>query len=76
MWDFDSRDEDVTCRDKTRHRGVARIWEAGGGCKKYFFIFAKLHVAKRLVAHGKAIRFARGVRGHAPLRISVQFVEI
>ena len=36
MWDFDSRDEDVTCRDKTRHRGVARIWEAGGGARNIF----------------------------------------
>ena len=37
-----------------------------GGSRKYFFRFGNLHVAKRHAAHGEAMRFARGVRGHAP----------
>ena len=47
-------------------RGVPRIWE--GGAKNFFFRFGNLHVAKRHAAHGKAMRIARGVRGHAPPR--------
>ena len=37
-----------------------------GGQEFFFFRFGNLHVAKRHAAHGKAMRFARGVRGHAP----------
>ena len=37
-----------------------------GGGKNFFFRFGNLHVAKRHAAHGEAMRFARGVRGHAP----------
>ena len=39
---------------------------AGGGAKKFFSRFGNLHVAKRHAAHGEAMRFAKGVRGHAP----------
>ena len=49
-----------------RSRGVPRIWQ--GGPRIFFFGFGNLHVAKRHVAHGEAIRFARWVRGHAPPR--------
>ena len=35
----------------------------GGGQEFFFFRFGNLHVA-----HGEAIRIARGVRGHAPPR--------
>ena len=48
-------------------RGVPRIWE-GGVQEFFFFRFGTLHVAKRHVAHGEAMRIARGVRGHAPTR--------
>ena len=41
---------------------------AGGGPRIFFFRFGNLHVAKRHVAHGEAMRFVRGVRGHAPPR--------
>ena len=41
---------------------------AGGGPRNFFFRFGNLHVAKRHAAHGEGMRFARGVRGHAPLR--------
>ena len=41
---------------------------AGGGPRNIFFRFGNLHVAKRHAAHGEAMRFARGVRGHAPPR--------
>ena len=54
-------------------RGVPRIWE--GGAKKYFFQIWNLHVTKRHAAHGEAMRFARGVRGHAPLRIFFKIVQ-
>ena len=40
----------------------------GVGAKNFFFRFGDLHVAKRHAAHGEAMRIARGVRGHAPLR--------
>ena len=40
-------------------------WET----KNLFFRFGNLHVAKRHAAHGKALRFARGVLGHAHPRI-------
>ena len=45
-------------------RGVPRIWQ--GGHEFFFFRFGNLHVAKRHATHGEAMRFARGVRGHAP----------
>ena len=41
----------------------------GGGVAKNFFLrFGNLHVAKQHAAHSEAMRFARGVRGHAPPR--------
>ena len=46
-------------------QGVPRIWQ-GGDQEIFFFRFGNLHVAKRHAAHGEAMRFARGVRGHAP----------
>ena len=39
-----------------------------GGARILFFRFGNLHVASRHAAHGKAMRIARGVRGHAPPR--------
>ena len=48
---------------------------AGGGQKFIFFRFGNLHVAKRHAAHGKAMRFARGVRGHAPPRKLFKMVQ-
>ena len=41
---------------------------AGGGPRNFFVRFGNLHVAKRHAAHGEAMRFVRGVRGHAPTR--------
>ena len=55
-------------------RGVPRIWQ-GGGQEFCFFRFGNLHVAKRHAAHGEAMRFARGVRGHAPPRIFFKMVQ-
>ena len=55
----------VSC--KSYCRGVPRIWQ-GGGQEFFFFRFENLHAAKRHAAHGEAMRFARGVRGHAPPR--------
>ena len=48
---------------------------AGGGAKNFFFRFVKLYVAKRHAAHGFAMRFARGVRGHAPPRKFFKMVQ-
>ena len=45
-----------------------RPQDLAGGEQEFFFRFGNLHVAKRHAAHGKAMRFARGVRGHAPPR--------
>ena len=45
-------------------RGVARI--ARGGARIIFFRFGNLHVAKQHAAHGEAMWFVRGVRGHVP----------
>ena len=45
-----------------------RPQDLAGGPRNFFFRFGKLHVAKRHAAHGEAMRFARGVRGHAPPR--------
>ena len=39
-----------------------------GGPRNFFFRFGNLHVAKRHAAHGEAMRFNRGVRGHSPPR--------
>ena len=39
-----------------------------GGQEIIYFRFGNLHVAKRHAAHGEAMRFVRGIRGHAPLR--------
>ena len=46
-----------------------------GGAKNFFFRFGNLHVAKRHAAHGEAMRFARGVRGHAPPRKFFKMVQ-
>ena len=40
-----------------------------GRCQDFFFRFGNLHVAKRHPAHGNAMRFTKGVRGHAPSTI-------
>ena len=53
-------------------RGVPRIWQGGG--QEFFFPDLEtcmsrsdmLRMAKRHAAHGEAMRFVRGVRGHAP----------
>ena len=39
-----------------------------GGAKNFFYRFGNLHAAKRHAAHSEAMRFARGVWGHAPPR--------
>ena len=46
-----------------------------GGAKNFFFRFGNLHVAKRHAAHGEAMRFARGVRGHATPRNFFKMVQ-
>ena len=51
-----------------RLTGASPGFERGGGQEIFFFRFENLHVAKRHAAHGKAMRIARGVRGHAPPR--------
>ena len=48
---------------------------AGGGPRIFIFRFGNLHVAKRHAAHGEAMRFARGVRGHAPPRNLFKMVQ-
>ena len=48
-------------------RGVPRIWQGGG--QEFFFSDLEIcmsRLAKRHAAHVKAMRFGRGVRGHAP----------
>ena len=47
----------------------------GRGGQDFFFRFVNLHVAKRHTAHGEAMRFARGVRGHAPPRNFFKMVK-
>ena len=47
----------------------------GGGARIFFLRFGNLHVAKRHAAHGEAMRFARGVRGHAPPRKFLKMVQ-
>ena len=47
----------------------------GGGQELFFSRFGNLHVAKRHAAHGEAMRFARGVRGHAPPRKFFKMVQ-
>ena len=49
-----------------RHQGRPQDLGGGGGQEFFFLRFGNLHVAKRHAAHGEAMRFARGVRGHAP----------
>ena len=49
---------------------------AGGGPRIFFSRFGNLHVAKRHAAHGEAMRFARGVRGHAPSRKNFKMVRL
>ena len=57
-------------------KGVSRIWQ--GGPRIFFFRFGNLHVAKRHrpTAHGEAMRFARGVRGHAPQEIFLKWCNL
>ena len=47
----------------------------GGGPRIFFFRFGNLHVAKQHAAHGKAMRMARGVRGHAPPKFFFETVQ-
>ena len=48
----------------------------GRGEPRIFFAnICKLHVAKRHAAHGEAMCFARGVRGHAPPRKFFKMVQ-
>ena len=54
-------------------RGVPRIWQ--GGAKNFFFRFGNLRVAERHAAPGEAMRFARGVWGHAPTRKFFKMVQ-
>ena len=64
-----------TCRTIiVLRRGVPRIWE-GGGPRIFFLRFGNVHVAKRHAAHGEAMRFARGVRGHASPRKFFKMVQ-
>ena len=49
--------------------GVARIWEGGG---QYFFFQIWKFACRRI---RKAMRFARGVRGHATPRIFLKMVQ-
>ena len=64
----------IQCRLKYHHCNrlngnyLGRPQDLGGGGKNFFFRFGNLHVAKRHAAHVKAMRIARGVRGHAPPR--------
>ena len=55
--------------------GASPGFGRGGGQNFFWFRFGNLHVAKRHAAHGKAMRFARGVRGHAPPRIFFKIVQ-
>ena len=48
--------------------GASPGFGRGGGQEFFFSRFGNLHVAKRHAAHGEAMCFARGVRGHAPPR--------
>ena len=54
-------------------RGVPRIWQ--GGARNIVFRFGNLHVAKQHAAHSEAMRFARGIRGHAPPRNFFKMVQ-
>ena len=60
-----------TCYNSGAFPGFGR----GGGPRIFFSRFGKLHVAKRHAAHGEAMRFARGVRGHAPPRKFFKMVQ-
>ena len=46
--------------------GASPGFGRGGGPRIFFLRFGNLHVASRHAAHGKAMRFARGVRGMLP----------
>ena len=47
-----------------------------GGAKKFFFQIWKFACREATyAAHGKAMRFARGVRGHAPPRNFFKMVQ-
>ena len=53
-------DTRLECHDSGASPGFGR------GSQEFFFRFGNLHVAERHATYGKAMRFARGVRGHAP----------
>ena len=55
--------------------GASPGFGKGGGPRIFFFRFGNLHVAKRHAEHGEAMRFARGVRGHAPPRNFFKIVQ-
>ena len=59
-----------------QHINQGRPQDFEGGVKNFFLRFRNLHVAKRHAAHGKAMRFARGVRGHAPPRKYLKMVQV
>ena len=56
-------------------RGVARIWEGGQDFFSDLEICMSRSDTSRHAAHGEAMRFARGVRGHAPPRNLFKMVQ-
>ena len=62
-------DTRLECHDSGASPGFGR------GEPRIFFRFGNLHVAERHAAHGEAMRFARGVRGHAPRLIFFKMVR-
>ena len=58
------------------HRPGASPGFGRGGARIFFFRFGNLHVAKRHAAHGEAMRFVRGVRGHAPREIFLNWCNL
>ena len=55
-------------------RGVPRIWQGGGG-KNFFSSDLEICIRDMHTAHGEAMSFARGVRGHAPPRKFFKMVQ-
>ena len=47
-----------------------------GGPRIFFVRFGNLDVAMRHAAHGEAMSFARGVRGHAPREIFLKWCNL
>ena len=58
--------------------GASPWFGRGGGHARisFFSRFGNLHVERRHPAHGKAMCFARGVRGHAPTRSFFKMVQL